>query len=151
VIGEVEMIDAASTWTPRRLALGACVTLAAALAGWSVAADRAEARFSLSGGCEIHENFCGGGGGGGAPSGTGWGVGGGSTGGGGTGGGSTGAGAGTASGGALPETGRGTTTCHLLGISFTCEYSDYRAPNGNNIRQCYWTEFGVRKHSIPCG
>jgi hypothetical protein len=146
------MTDLASIWTVRRIALGACVALAVALAGWSIAADRAEARFALSGGCEIHENFCAGGGGGGAPSGTGWGVGGGSGGGGGGTGGSGGAGSGggTATGGTLPEIGRGTTTCYLLGIPFRCEYSDYATPNGGSLRKCYWTEFGERKHSIPC-
>lgn len=51
----------------------------------------------------------------------------------------------------LPEVGSGTTTCTLMGNPLDCPYTDYRTPIGTVIRQCYWTEFGSIKHSIPCG
>jgi hypothetical protein len=135
----------------RRLAIVSAVALVAVIAAMSVGVSESRAMFSLSGGCEIHENFCTDiGGGDGAPSGTGWGVSGGGSSGsvsGGGGGWSVGA-----DGGTLTEVARGTTICRFPnGESFACEYSDYRAPNGSTIRQCYWSEFGVRKESIPCG
>jgi hypothetical protein len=95
----------------RRTVVGSAAALAVALAGASWAADDAEARYSLSGGCDIHESFCGGGGGGGAPSGNGWGIPGGAGGGTGGGGGGTG-GTGGASGGGGSNPGGGVpTTC----------------------------------------
>jgi hypothetical protein len=64
-----------------RLAIVSAVALVAAVAVMSVGVSESQATFSLSGGCQIHENFCTDiGGGDGAPSGDGWGVpGGGST------------------------------------------------------------------------
>lgn len=66
-------------------------------------------------------------------------------------GGGAGSGGGSGSGGSLPEVGSGWTTCHLIVEPFECEYSDYRTPIDGTIRECYWTEFGTRRHSIPCG
>jgi hypothetical protein len=60
-------------WVRDAAALAAAA-LTLGLIGAGLAAGEAEARYSLSGGCDIHESFCGGGGGGGAPSGNGWGV-----------------------------------------------------------------------------
>lgn len=94
----------------RRTVVGSAAALAVALAGASWAADDAEARYSLSGGCDIHESFCVGGGGGGAPSGNGWGIPGGAGGGtGGSGGDTGGTGGGSGGGGSSPEGGVPTT------------------------------------------
>jgi hypothetical protein len=122
----------------RRLAIATAVALVAAVSALSVGASESQATFSLSGGCWVHENFCTeAGGGDGAPSGTGWG--------------GSGSGGWGAGGGTLTEIRRGTTTCHMWnGEPFDCEYSDYRTPTGGTIRQCYWSEGGVRRHSIPC-
>jgi hypothetical protein len=64
-----------------RLAIASAVALVAAVAVMSVGVSESQAaKWALSGGCEIHENFCtspgggSGGGGDGAPSGDGWGV-----------------------------------------------------------------------------
>jgi hypothetical protein len=95
----------------RRTVVGSAAALAVALAGASWAADDAEARYSLSGGCDIHESFCGGGGGGGAPSGNGWGIPGGAGGGTGGGGGDTGGTGGASGGGGSNPDGGVPTTC----------------------------------------
>jgi hypothetical protein len=65
----------------RGLAIASAVVLVAAVAGLSVGVSESQAaKWALSGGCEIHENFCtapgggSGGGGDGSPSGDGWGA-----------------------------------------------------------------------------
>jgi hypothetical protein len=46
--------------------------------------------------------------------------------------------------------GSGTTYCSLPGLLFECPYEDFLTPIGTTLRVCYWTEFGVVKHPIPC-
>ena len=60
---------------------------------------------------------------------------------------------GSGSAGELPVVGKGTTTCYLGIVPFTCPYTDFKTPTSKDgvIRQCYWTEFGQVKHTIPCG